>query len=159
MRKIQDVVHYLIKTYPHKQELSKARLTKMVYLADWLSAIRAENQITSIEWIFHNHGPYVDDVVNSVRTDDHLRVVETTNAYGNKKELIVVAKEFPLPELSPDEKQILDHVVQTCAPLYWNEFMRLVYSTYPVMTQPRYTVLELPQRASEYKTLKDETEA
>ena len=35
MAKLVDVVGYLCEHYPHKAELSKARLTKMVYLADW----------------------------------------------------------------------------------------------------------------------------
>jgi hypothetical protein len=39
MAELKDIIAYYCKQYPHKAELSKARLTKMVYLADWKSAI------------------------------------------------------------------------------------------------------------------------
>jgi hypothetical protein len=53
MARLRDVVAYLCHEYPHKGELSKARLTKMVYLADWRSAIERGSQVTDIEWVFN----------------------------------------------------------------------------------------------------------
>jgi len=34
MKKLANIIAYLSSNYPHKNELSKARLTKLVYLAD-----------------------------------------------------------------------------------------------------------------------------
>jgi len=71
MSKLSTVLRFLCEKYPLKNELSNARLTKMVYLADWRSALMYGNQITDIEWYFDNFGPYVHDVVNTARTDDY----------------------------------------------------------------------------------------
>jgi hypothetical protein len=44
MATLGDVMAYLCEHYPHKDDLSKARLTKLVYLADWKSAIERGNR-------------------------------------------------------------------------------------------------------------------
>ena len=56
MNNLENVIAYFCLHYPHKRELSKARLTKLVYLADWFSALIFRRQITNINWIF-NHFP------------------------------------------------------------------------------------------------------
>lgn len=48
-----DLVRYIIKNYPNPEELSKARINKIMYLIDWKSAIENEKQITNIKWIFN----------------------------------------------------------------------------------------------------------
>ncbi len=50
MAALKDIIAYYCDRYPHKEELSKARLTKMVYLADWKSAIVHGKQISDIKW-------------------------------------------------------------------------------------------------------------
>ena len=54
MTELKEVISYLVSKYPHKDELSNARLTKMIYLADWRHAITQGNQITDIRWFFDN---------------------------------------------------------------------------------------------------------
>jgi hypothetical protein len=46
---------------------------------------------------------------------------------------------------------VLDFVIEQTAPLYWNDFIKLVYSTYPVVTQPRFLPLDLVKLALEYR--------
>ena len=71
MNKIENIIKYLCKNYPHKNELSKARLTKLVYLADWFSALTKNKQMTNIEWVFNHYGPYVDEITSvATRSDD-----------------------------------------------------------------------------------------
>jgi hypothetical protein len=151
MASVRDVVAYICKHYPHKHELSKARLTKMVYLADWRSAITRGEQVTSIEWHFNHFGPYVEDVVESVRSDPEFDVDITANMYGNSKEIISTKNGVQYPSITGDDKEVLDFVINSTAPKYWNDFIRLVYSTYPVLTQPRYTRLNLVELAERYK--------
>lgn len=62
MNKLQKIIAYFCIRYPYKGELSKARLTKLVYLADWFSALIDDHQLTDIDWLFNHYGPYVDDV-------------------------------------------------------------------------------------------------
>ena len=48
MATLTDIIYYLISNYPHKDELSNARVTKMVYLADWHAAVKLGHQLTYI---------------------------------------------------------------------------------------------------------------
>ena len=48
MDNVKDIVAYICCKYPYSSELSNARLTKLVYLADWMSAVANDEQVTDI---------------------------------------------------------------------------------------------------------------
>lgn len=148
---LQDAVLYLCKKYPISTELSKARLTKLMYLADWESYKRTGASLTSIDWYFHNFGPYVDDVVEAARLSPHLEVIETSNFYGEKKEIIAAKTNAPLPELEKAQSEILDSVINQTKTLFWNDFIKYVYSTPPILGSDRYTVLNMEHFAKKYR--------
>jgi len=151
MASIKDILIYLIKHYPHKKELSNARLTKMIYLADWLSAIRKNRQLTNINWYYDNYGPFVWDVFDCVKDNaDIFNVQYTTNVYGGEKRLINLKKDVP-DNLSNEEKRILDEVIENTKSLYWTDFIKLIYSTYPILTSEKYSYLDLVNKAKEWK--------
>lgn len=151
MASIRDVAAYFCTRYPDKTVLSKARLTKLVYLADWKSAISRQAQITPITWYFRHYGPYVHDVIDAVKADPTFSVVETFNPYGAPKELIEYHGGEVWPSLSPDDLGILEFVIDRTATKNWNQFIQLVYSTYPILTQPREVPLDLIGLADQYK--------
>ncbi|KTD83093.1 type II toxin-antitoxin system antitoxin SocA domain-containing protein [Legionella waltersii] len=62
MTKLKDVIAYTLKNYPIKEELSNARITKIIFLADWHQAINYGRQISKIKWVFDNYGPFVWDI-------------------------------------------------------------------------------------------------
>lgn len=154
MASIRDVAAYLCRHYPHKAELSKARLTKLVYLADWESAKRTGKTLTNIVWKFHNYGPYVDDVMNVVKRDDAFDVEYTHNTYGEPKALIDLKDDEAWIDLTQSEEEIIDKVINDTRHMYWNAFMNHVYSTYPIRIQDRYSELDLEDLAVEYNRLK-----
>lgn len=153
MAELIDVIGYFCQNYPFPEELSQARLTKMVYLADWKNAITEGAQITSIHWVFNHYGPYVEDVINAAKADNRFKVVDTVNYYGAKKFLIKFfkkdSKEFP--SLKANEKNILDFVISKTSTKYWKDFMNLIYSTYPIYVSKRGEYLDLVQLAQKYK--------
>lgn len=155
MASLHDLMLYFCKHYPHKDELSKARLTKMVYLADWRSAITSRRQLTDLTWTFNHYGPYLDDVVQEAQRSGDFKVRTTTNLYGSLKEVIEASPNAAEPALSGEERAILDHVIAETNRLYFNDFIKLVYSTYPIVTQPRYQELDLVELAGEYEQLQD----
>jgi hypothetical protein len=153
---LKDVVAYLIKNYPETmlRELSNARLTKMVYLADWHSCLRGKGQITDIDWYFDNYGPFVWDIQKTATENDGIfEIHETSNMYGNKKRLFSL-KGDPDIEISGSAKKSLDHILEVSSKLYWENFIKLVYSTYPVASSERYTQLNLIEKAEEYKKVR-----
>ncbi|WP_435769718.1 Panacea domain-containing protein [Nocardioides sp. SYSU DS0651] len=155
MATLHDLMLYFCKHYPHKEELSKARLTKMVYLADWRAAITSRRQLSHLTWTFNHYGPYLDDVVQEAQKSDDFTVRTTTNLYGSLKEVIEASPNAPEPALSSEERATLDHVIAETSRLYFNDFIKLVYSTYPIVTQPRYQDLDLVKLAEEYERLQE----
>lgn len=151
MADIKDVVAYLLKHYPSKHELSNARVTKLVYLSDWRHCIKQHKQITNINWYFDNFGPFVWDVKEAVDTNPEIFAdIQTSNMYGNPKNLFELTNKEYIPQLDFEEKAALDHIIEVTKPLYWNDFIRLVYSTFPVTSSNRYTNLNLQEKAKEY---------
>ena len=150
MATLCDVMAYLCKNYPHKHELSKSRLAKLIYLADWKSAIERGEQITNTDWFYNYYGPYVDEVAEEAGNDPAFQVRGTHNLYGDPKEIIELVRPREYPSLTEDDKRILDAVIASTKGKNWNEFIRLVYSTYPMITQDRFSKLDLVELARRY---------
>lgn len=158
MAEFRDVVAYLCDRYPHPKELSNARLTKMVYLADWKSAIEKGEQLTDLSWEFSHYGPYVPDVIRLASSEKDFRVERGETLYGDEKRLVhhEAGPDAPLdgyPSLGPEDKDLLDFVIRSVEDKSFTEFVKLVYSTYPIVTQERYSKLDLVDLAREYKEI------
>lgn len=152
MEKTIDILKYLFSKYPHASELSKARVVKMIYLADWKSAIQHNCQLTDIKWIYNHYGPYVDDVIGLLRSDSAFEIISGVNFYNQPKDLIKIVKPVN-PNLSEQSKSILDFVIKHTSNLNWEEFINLVYSTYPIIKERKLSELNLVTLASEYKNV------
>ena len=111
MNKLRLIMAYFCGNYPHKSELSKARLTKLVYLADWFSALLDNQQMSNIGWVFNHYGPYVDDVSNLASMDDDFLITPEKTLYGGDKYVIYYTGEEVESELSDREKSILDTII------------------------------------------------
>ena len=153
MAQLRDIMIYYCKQYPLKGELSKARLTKMVYLADWKSAIEHGKQLTSINWIFNHYGPYVDDVSALALSDPNFNVESDVTSFGNRKQIISLKRPDLSHNLNKKEQEILDHVIKETKRLNWDGFIQLVYSTFPVLTGIRGKTMNLVAAAQKYKLL------
>ncbi|MBW8126582.1 MULTISPECIES: Panacea domain-containing protein [Pseudomonas] len=151
MNRLQNIVAYLCHTYPYKHELSKARLTKLVYLADWFSSLLDDDQMTDVRWIFNHYGPYVDDIVDSVRNSRGFSISAQENPYGSTKYLVSYSGDYRKIELSERDEEILDAVIEKTKRMYFNDFIDYVYSTYPVKSSDRYAALDLVSLAREFR--------
>jgi Protein of unknown function (DUF4065) len=157
MADLQDIMAYIIQAYPSvmEHELSNARLTKMVYLSDWHMALNHGRQISDIKWYFDNFGPFVRDVeITAVSSNDIFSVDLGTNAYGQPKKTFSLKNSSFKPRLTTAEKKSIDHIVDVTRKLYWDDFIKLVYSTHPIASSERYSYLNLVNKAAEYKKRK-----
>src|SRR6056297_2198324 len=93
MTTISDILVYIIKNYPYKNDLSNARLTKMVYLVDWKACLVTGNQLTNIKWKYNHYGPYVDDIIETSKKDNIFKIVKTKNLYGFSKKRVELKDE------------------------------------------------------------------
>lgn len=153
MNPIQQIVAYFCLHYPYAGDLSNARITKLVYLADWYSALADSRTLTGINWVFNHYGPYVDDVISNVSLSPNFDVIQTQTSFGSSKSIV----SYYGPDISGDlparTRQILDLVITKTQNLYFNDFISYVYSTYPVQAQARYANLDLVALAQEYRNL------
>lgn len=150
--KLHDLMALLYSKIGHKSDLSKARFTKLVYLADWKMSQKFGRTISNIEWLFNHYGPYVDDVADLARDSVDFNVVVTRNAYGSLKEQIEYVGDIDDCTLIDDtELAVIEEVVKETDRLYFNEFIEHVYKTFPVKESNRYSVLHLPKLAQKEK--------
>lgn len=162
MNKLRDIIAYIIKNYPkHKMgDLSNARVTKLVYLADWHSCLRDKGQISPIHWYFDNYGPFVWDVLKEIKkSPDTFKISKTRNFYGGKKTLFSLRDNDIVPNLSVSEKKSIDHILEVTKEMDWDNFIKLVYSTFPIASSERYENLDLESLAKEYKPLREKLKA
>lgn len=151
MDKLREIIAYVLKEYPLKEELSNARVTKLIYLSDWHQAIHQHRQISPIQWYFDNFGPYVPDVQNKVaECSDIFGYEHTFNVFGKPKTIFTLTNESYQPALDDLEKQSINHVINETSKLNWDSFIKLVYSTYPVISSERYSSLDLIDKSNEY---------
>ena len=156
--KIVNLVRYILKVYPHAKELSKARLNKIIYLIDWKSALEHEKQLTEIDWKFNHYGPYVNIIEETILSDDRFNIKSRTNIYGNEKNIIEIIQDKDFSEPTEKEQEIIDFVIEKTRKFYWDKFINLVYSTYPIISQEKGSQLNLVELAKEYKQIKKSEE-
>lgn len=151
MAELKDIVAYILQKSPNKDDMSKARLTKMVYLSDWRAALALGHQLTSINWLFDHNGPFVYDVIDMARHDKDFVIEHTTNYYGSNKTVISMnPARFYEPRLKESEREVIDHVISKTSDKSFKSFISLVYSTCPIRTQERYKHLDLVGLAQKY---------
>jgi hypothetical protein len=148
MATLKDAMAYVCSSYPGS-DLSKAKLAKILYLADWKAALSGRDQITPVQWKFNHYGPYVTDVVDTARDNDGFSLVNDWTAFGNRRTVVRYAGERP--ELSQDERDTIDGIIQRVASMSFDAFLKLVYSTYPVVVSDRGSVLDLRRLAGDYQ--------
>lgn len=146
-----DLIVYIFCNYPRIEELSKPRLVKLIYLIDWKSSIEHKRQVTQIKWYFNHYGPYVDDIINLIKeSPEYFEVTSYHNSYGGVSDKIVLKKNAAVVLPKPT-KEVVDFVIDKTHKLSWSDFISLVYSTYPVKMNSKYTALNLVEGAKEYK--------
>jgi uncharacterized phage-associated protein len=152
----REVIAYLLVAYPHKHELSRSRLMSMVYLADWKSAIEHRRQMTDTRWTLGSYGPFAQEVYDVIEEDAAFETVIEENVHGTTKGRVTLVGEIDLRALAPQDRDILDFVVESSQPLRWTEFVGLVYSTYPMMVvSEKGESLDLVGGAADYSAAQE----
>ena len=140
---ISNLIKFICVKYPYSNELSKARLTKLIYLIDWESSKRVGTQVTDIEWYFDSFGPFVSDVYDVATEDSNINVVNTKTVYGSRKTLINYSGE--VPEIDCIVAEIAEKVINDTKHLNFDDFIKFVYSTSPIKNSSRYSYLNFSE--------------
>lgn len=150
---IENILHYLLNYYPYPEDLTKTRITKLIYLVDWYSALFTGKQATDIDWYFDHYGPYVSDVLDVADEDSSVRVRKTSSAFGGVKYVVEAKnpKQLLNYEISEVEQKIIDKVIEDTKNLTWNKFIDFVYSTDPIRKKEKYNRLDLVDIANDIR--------
>ena len=148
---LRDLLGYVLRKYPHKDELTKGRLTKIIYLIDWENAVKHGRQVTKINWHFDHYGPFVHDVYNLAVSDDSFSIRNRTNGFGSSVEVIGLSAAGGFDRLDAETRAVVDDVIEKVKPMTWTRFISYVYGTYPIETVERYNDLPLADLARRMK--------
>lgn len=152
MNNLLNLILYIFKTHPKVNELSKPRLVKLIYLIDWKFAIDSGRQFTSIRWYYNHYGPYVDDVIDLIKKENEIfKVTSSINQFGSISERISLAKKDANFYLPDDVKRAADFIINNTAHMNWSEFINLVYSSFPVLSNSQYTEFNLEDDANRFR--------
>jgi hypothetical protein len=152
LSKLRDAIAYICMNLHSDRALSKARLTKLLYLADWKSAVDHGEPISDIEWEFNHFGPYVHDVIDTVQADPHFRVEHKKTTSGDAVDIVRCVGSPSVDQLDEGDRSALDFAIAKARDLPYPEFKRMVYGTFPIISQPRYSKLRLADLARRYKS-------
>lgn len=122
----------------------------MLYLADWRSCLVNNKQLTDLVWMLTYFGPNADRIETHLLFEDLFRIEVLSDSSGEEKEIVYLVQMNYNPLLSIEECSVLDHVIYQTKNLRWKDFLRLVFSTYPVISTENYRELDLVSLANEY---------
>ena len=142
---LSEIVIYFLENV---EKMSSERLERMIYLSDWHFSINHKKQITNINWRLSSR---------SLTSNDFLEFIEKESDlfdfyYENKMKIIrLVRSQKNYKILDKEIKKTLDHVVDISNKMEEWEIIRLVNSTYPVISSSPYSSsLNLVNKAKEY---------
>ena len=144
--KLRSVIRYIVKNYPYPDDLTKTRITKLVYLVDWEFMEKYGKELTNLDCYLDHYGPYVSDVLDDADDDKVLSINKTTSNYGTVKYIVKPKRDkedLVYRDLYNSDTEILDKVISETEDLSWNEFIDYVYSTKPIQNSNRYSKLDL----------------
>jgi hypothetical protein len=140
------IAHIIIRT-AGTGSLPVLRLTTLLYLSDWRSAITCKRQITDITWV----QPFVAKMPEIMQSLEQNKL-DFTLTFGTQPEVMFVGD--PLSGiLSTEARTCVDFVLQSEANKSWQELFRLAYSTYPMFSQPVQSILDLVQLSDLYERM------
>ena len=148
MATLKDLVAFVISEYPKPDELTRARLTKLLYLADVEWAWRRGEQLTDIQWFWDDYGPFVPDAGGSVKTleeEEKVKVLADTTPFGKPKHWYEWIAPKPPEDLHlPEEvRDMLKKLISQTWHLSFGLFLQQVYGTAPMKSSEQYQPLDV----------------
>lgn len=138
----RKVIKYLFKHHPNPAMLDDLpTLVGILYLVDWRSCIEQDKQLSHIQWQIH---------------DGELRM--GNEAVRSVMEALAKVKVNPdalyTRPLGAKAKEVLEFVIQTSLKSTPADLIRLIYSTYPLISTEDVEELDLVELAKEYNEIK-----
>ncbi|NMB57613.1 MAG: SocA family protein [Chloroflexi bacterium] len=152
MDKTKSAIGYILNSYPKSEKFSISRLTKMLYLCDWKSALQFDNQISEITWEISYSGPFSRDIEDILFNDDVFIIFKGNLPDCGEVHFVKLRRPVATEVLNPNDKRVIDFVAKVTSELKWDKFLEVVYSTFPILNEERYKKINLIELAKLYKS-------
>lgn len=154
MSKLNSLMACLASRNPPSFELTVERMTQTVYLVDWKSALEFGEQVTSITWFYGPAGPMSQEILRIAGMANSPLIVRTPlNSPGRSRASIALRDRSFVPKLPDRDLDVVGFVLNTVLSYDRHAIAKLVLSTFPFVSNSRYTKLDLVKSAKEYKRL------
>jgi len=158
MKNLLDTILYIFEEYRKKDELSTARLVLLVFLIDWKFAIENERQFTETKWTYEQFGPFSKDILILIKNKKDIFKIDiikksdgmTTERLTLKSNSVIEIKNF-------EAKSAADFILENTYSMTWSEFIQLVFSSYPIISNSKNTQLDLSKDSLRFKQRKMKT--
>lgn len=146
---MQDIILALLNGHP--KGIRDEELMWIVYLADWRSTIKSRNRLLQCVWTFGHYGPETEEFEAAL--EQYSWMFKTSRRREtNGIEFRWIQPEHPEYRvlLEEHEHAAVEHVLSTTSSLDRADLVRLVYSTFPMLSSERFTTLNLEDLADKY---------
>lgn len=151
MDSLKDIVYALIRGLSDVGHLSMPRLIKSLYLFDWSCVLNNRCNGQQFQWSCGMCGPFCEQISNDIIEDKKaFRTYLKDNHYGGMKLVVECTDTKYAPQLSETSMKAVEHVIKETKGMQWNDFVRLISSTMPVVMSNLDEPLDL-LRAAEFR--------
>lgn len=150
MKNLEQLCAYIIKNT--NNEMTDLRLSFLVYLCDWSSALKSGETITSKRYQYENR-LIKNDIVEDLKYSMNFRIGREINKYKSQKTFVHLTRPNDDIYLNDRYKEIVDPILKKFEKLYFDDLVAAVANSYPLNQRTIYTNLNLEQSALDLKKI------
>ena len=127
MATLRDTIGLTCSCLPNGPHL--LRLSYILYLTDWSSAVVQGRRVTTLKWLLSAHGPRAEAVDGFLANSREFKLM------GAKGPSAIVLFEGlpPFPSLNKADSRIIQEIIRVTEDLNWSQMQRLIHQSDPVM--------------------------
>ncbi len=144
------MIYYIVKIVSGAEHLSVPRCIKVIYLLDWYSAFMYQRQ-SGRKWFHGLCGPKEASMESLLSASSrYYEIRQMDNHLGGVKDVIFCKEVCDVPKITPNDLAIISYVASIVRGMPWNDLIRLVSSTYPMLKSLPGEYIDLKTLATEY---------
>lgn len=148
MNKVQQIAAYYLK-HSKSKSISELRLTKILYLCDWIHCLVHDSYMTNFKWML-KYCVTAEGVNQSIMSGQHFSM-QVIKQHSEIKEYTLLFPNINNTELLVDsEIKVIDYILKHTDELYFNDLINYIHSTYPLREDTIYRDLDLLKSAKNY---------
>jgi hypothetical protein len=144
------IIYYIVKIVSGVEHMSVPRCIKVIYLLDWYSAFMHQRP-SGRKWFHGLCGPKEASIEVLLSTPSrYFEIRQMDNHFGGVKDVIYCKEVSDVPKITPTDMTIISDVASIVRGMPWNDFIRLVSSTYPMLKSLPGEYIDLKTLATGY---------